>query len=225
MSFRTLNKPKGSKTPATKFLEWDSTNKCFKYWDKEIEKSILVELPVKFQFLEDFHTIKGFHEQTDASIYSNEIKFISTEELTVKSFKSKEPLAEGVYKDIKDKVKSIGGKYGKSVYALIDGKIVNFQLYGASIAPFMFFLNGDKQKGIKGYNHLLETNFIEVKEFTNEKKGANKYTAPIFSIGETYESDEAELVANKYKEVADYFDKYTKDVEVEEEDTNDDIPF
>lgn len=216
MSFRTLNQTNETTRPTSKYIEWSSSKKCFSYWDKANSKEVLIELPVKFQFLEEFHTIKGFHEQTDAGIYSNEVKFISTEELTVKSFKSKEPLAEGLYKDIKDKVKSIGGKYGKSVYALIDGEIVNFQLYGASIAPFMFFLNGDKSKGIKGHSHLLETNFIEVKDFTNEKKGANKYTAPIFSIGDTYNTDEAEQAANKYKDIVNYFDKYSKDVEVED---------
>jgi hypothetical protein len=221
MSFRTLNKTEGTSNPSTKFLEWKSSEKCFSYWDKTTEKNVLVKLPVKFQFLEEFHTIKGFHEGSESGIYSNEIKFISTEKLTVKSFKSKEPLAEGLYNEIKDKVKSFGGKYGKSVYALLDGEIVNFQLYGASISPFMFFTNGDKKKGVKGYNHLLETNFIEVKDFTDEKKGANKYTAPVFSIGETYEPEEAELAAEKYKDIVNYFDKYTSKKEEAEKDATD----
>lgn len=246
MSFRTLNKTEGTSNPATKFLEWNSSNKCFSYYDKELKSklisegktekeiregklaNVLVKLPVKFQFLEEFHTIKGFHEGSEAGIYSNEIKFISTEELKVRSFKSKEPLAEGLYKDIKDKVKSFGGKYGKSVYALLDGEIVNFQLYGASISPFMFFTNGDKKKGVKGHNYLLETNFIEVKDFTDEKKGANKYTAPVFSIGETYKPEEAELAAEKYQDIVTYFDKYTsKNVEVEKPETEeeDDLAF
>jgi hypothetical protein len=91
----------------------------------------------------------------------------------------------------------------------------------------MFFTNGDKKKGVKGYKHLLETNFIEVKEFTDEKKGANKYTAPVFSIGETYEPEEAQLAAEKYKDIVNYFDKYSKSEEVEskEEEPEEDLDF
>lgn len=219
MSFRTLNKSEGSKNPATKFLEWKSKQKCFGYYDKDKGEDVLIPLPIKFQFIEEFHTIKGYHESSESSIYSNEIKTMQ-EELTVKSFKLKEPIVKGLYNDIKHQVKSAGGKYGKSVYALLDGEIVNFQLYGASITPFIFYTAGDKKTNVKGHSHLLESNFIEVKEYVDKKKGANKYTEPVFSLGNAYTTEEYELVSNKYQEVANYFDKYTKnDVDVVEPET------
>jgi hypothetical protein len=226
-SRRTLNQTEGSTNPATKFLEWKSKDKCFGYYDKEAKKDVLIPLPIKFQFLEDFHTIKGFHEPSESSIYSNEIKTMK-EPLTVKSFKQKTPIAQGIYNDIKHEVKAAGGKYGKSVYALLDGEIVNFQLYGASITPFIFFTSGDKKTNVKGHNHLLETNFIEVNEFVDKKKGSNKYTEPVFSLGTTYTPEQSKLADEKYKDIVNYFDKYSKGVEVEEPETveeEDDLAF
>ena len=243
-SRRTLNKTEGSTNPSTKFLEWNSSNKCFSYYDKTLKEKLLAEgktakeisegklanvlvpLPMKIQFLEEFHTIKGFHEGSEASIYSNEIKTMK-EELTVKSFKLKEPIAKGLYNDIKHEVKAAGGKYGKSVYALLDGEIVNLQLYGASISPFIFYTSGDKKTNVKGHSHLLETNFIEVKDFADKKKGANKYTEPIFSLGEAFTPEENELANEKYAVIANYFESYSKnkleDVEVESEQVGTDI--
>ena len=217
-SRRTLNQTEGSSNPATKFLEWKSKQKCFGYFDKskgEKGENVLIELPIKFQFLEEFHTIKGYHEASESSIYSNEIKTMK-EELTVKSFKLKTPITKGLYKNIKHEVKSAGGKYGKSVYAIFNGEIVNFQLYGASITPFIFYTSGDKKTNVKGHAHLLETNFIEVNEFVDKKKGANKYTEPVFSLGETFTTDENNFANEKYKDIVAYFDKYTKE-DVEEE--------
>lgn len=218
MSFRTLNKNEGSKNPAVKFLEWKSNQKCFGYYDKEKGKDVLIPLPIKFQFMEEFHTIKGYHEESESSIYSNEIKTMQ-EELTVRSFKLKEPIAKGLYNDIKHQVKAAGGKYGKSIYALLNDEIVNFQLYGASISPFILYTSGDKKTNLKGHSHLLESNFIEVKDFVNKKKGSNKYTEPVFSLGDAYNTEEYNTVSNKYLEVSNYFYKYSKKVNLEEPET------
>lgn len=213
MSRRTLNKQEGSSNPTTKFLEWKSKDKTFGYYDKDKQDQVLLPLPFKFQFLEEFHTIKGFHGDSESSIYSNEIKTFK-EELVVKAFKSQNPIAKGLYNDIKNDIKVAGGKYGKSIYALLNGEIVNFQLYGASITPFIFFTSGDKKNNIKGHSHLLESNFVEVKDYADKKKGANKYTEPIFSIGEKFTTDEYNLADEKYKVIADYFNGYSKKEEV-----------
>lgn len=228
-SRRTLNQSEGkSSNPSKKFLEWKSKHKCFGYYDKEAKKDVLIPLPIKFQFLEEFHTIKGFHEHSESSIYSNEIKTMK-EELVVKSFKQKQPIAQGLYNDIKNEIKAVGGKYGKSVYAILDGEIVNFQIFGASITPFIFYTAGDKKTNVKGHSHLLETNFIEIKEYVDKKKGANKYTEPVFSLGEVYTPEESKLADEKYLEVAEYFKSFkdlknVNDVDVED-DLEDDLDF
>ena len=123
MSRRTLNQSEGNSNPATLFLEWKSNDKCFAYYDKTLKEKVNLELPLKIQFLEHFHSVKGWHDASQSGIYSNEVKFISKEPLDVKSFKGG-PIAKGFYKEIKGTVNASGGKYHRSIYAIIDGEVV-----------------------------------------------------------------------------------------------------
>ena len=120
MSRRTLNKSEGSNNPATKFLEWKSNDKCFAYYDKQLKEQVQVQLPLKVQFLEHFHTVKGWNDSSESGIYANEVKFISKEPLKVKAFKGGD-IAEGIYSEIRGKLRDAGGKYYRSVYVVLDG--------------------------------------------------------------------------------------------------------
>ena len=215
-SRRTLNKTEGSSNPAAKFLEWKSNDKCFSYYDKAIGENVKVELPVKFQFLEHFHTVKGWNDSSSSGIYSNEVKFISKEPLKVRSFKGGD-IAEGLYSDIRGKIRDAGGKYYRSVYAILDGDIVNFQFKGAVVSAWSDFLETEENK--------LEGAFVEIKEADNLKKGATKYSVPIFTIGSSYNKSQNALADEKYLDIVNYFDKYTKDVEVVEEQEEEMPPF
>lgn len=230
-SRRTLNANEGKfSNPATKFLNWKSNDKCFAYYDKEKgEKgeNVQVSLPFKFQFLEHFSTIKGWNDPTKTGIYSNEIMFTSKEELDVKTFKGLE-IAKGLYKDIRSKVRDAGGKYHRSVYVLdANGEIVNIQMKGAVVSAYSVFIDGDAKSGIKGNKHLIENNWIIINKFQELKKGATKYTVPIFEIGNVFTKNEFELAGENYKTIANYFDKYkgttdvySIEVETEEEDVD-----
>jgi len=222
-SRRTLNSSEGkSSNPAKRFLQWKSNDKCFAYYDKEKGENVQVSLPFKFQFLEHFSTVKGWNDATETGIYSNEIMFTSKEELTVKTFKGLE-IAKGLYKDIRSKVRDAGGKYHRSVYVLDENaNIVNIQMKGAVVSAYSVFMDGDAKAGIKGNKHLIENNWIVVNKFQDLKKGATKYSVPIFEIGADFTKDEFELANEKYKEIESYFDAYkgntyVNDIEVQEE--------
>lgn len=225
-SRRTLNASEGkSSNPATKSLQWKSNDKCFAYYDKEKGENVQVPLPFKFQFLEHFSTIKGWNDATETGIYSNEIMFTSKEELTVKTFKGLE-IAKGLYKDIRSKVRDAGGKYHRSVYVLDEnGDIVNIQMKGSVVSAYSVFMDGDAKAGIKGNKHLIENNWIVINKFQELKKGATKYSVPVFEIGDAFSSVEFELANEKYKDISNYFDTYNGktnvnniDVETEEDD-------
>lgn len=229
-SRRTLNKSEGkSSNPAKRFLNWKSNDKKFAYYDKELKENVEVNLPFKFQFLEHFSTIKGWNDATSTGIYSNEIMFTSKEELTVKTFGGLE-LAKGLYKDIRSKVRDSGGKYHRSVYCLdANGEIINVQMKGAVVSAYSVFMDGDKKLNIKGNKHLIENNWIVVNKFQELKKGATKYSVPIFEIGDDFTSEEFDLANEKYKEIENYFDTYkglndVNDVDVQEE-PEDDLDF
>ena len=225
MSFRTLNTvPKSNPNPAKKFLEWSSERKCFEYYDKEAKVKKQVQLPLKIQFLEDFHTVKGFSDNEQTGIYSNEVKFTSTEELTVKTFGGTE-IAKGLYNDIRLKIIDAGGKYHKSIYALLNGELVNFQVKGSVVSAFSLFANGDKKLKITGHSQRFESHFIEINDFENLKKGATKYTVPNFTIGDAYKPNDLEVAKDAYSIISEYFNSKTATEDVVEETEEDDLDF
>jgi len=219
MSRRTLNKSEGSSNPATKFLEWKSNDKCFAYWDKDKKENVKVELPIKVQFLEHFHTVKGWNDASESGIYANEVKFISKEPLKVKCFKGGD-IAEGIYTDIRGKLRDAGGKYYRSVYAVLDGEIVNLQLKGACVSAYSDFM--------QNHENQLESAWTEILTVSDHKKGATKYSTPDFTVGKLFNKAELEVANNLYLDIEAYFNKYTKDVEVNEPeiiDENEEMPF
>jgi len=218
-SRRTLNKSEGSNNPATKFLEWKSNDKCFAYYDKQSKEQVQVQLPLKVQFLEHFHTVKGWNDASESGIYANEVKFISKEPLKVKAFKGGD-IAEGIYSEIRGKIRDAGGKYYRSVYAVLDGEIVNLQLKGACVSAYSDFM--------QNHENQLESAWTEILTVSDHKKGATKYSTPDFTVGKLFTTKEIEVANEKYTDIANYFNKYTKEVDVVEpevEEENVDLPF
>jgi hypothetical protein len=207
MSRRTLNQTEGNVNPATKFLSWKSNDKCFAYYDKAKGENIKVDLPFKFQFLEHFHAIKGWNDASASGIYSNEVKFISKEPLTVKSFKGGD-IASGIYSEIRGTLRDSGAKYHRSVYVVdTEGEIINLQLKGACVSAYSDFLNE--------FENQVEGAWIEINSVTDHKKGATKYSTPDFKIGKKFTPDERALANDKYLTIVSHFEKYTKKEEPE----------
>lgn len=222
-SRRTLNQSAGSSNPAQKFLNWKSNDKAFAYYDKEKGENVLLPLPLKFQFLEDFHTVKGWHDKSESGIYSNEVKYISKEELTVKAFKGGE-IATGIYTDIRSKVRDNGGVYNRSVYVVLeDGTIANIALKGSAVSAYSDFM--------KEHSNKIEGHWMVVASAKDLKKGATKYSTPVFEIGERFTADEMKLADECYKVISTYYEGYSseklepKESEAEEEIDNDELVF
>lgn len=176
MSNRTKVFAPAGGNPSTKFLDWKSNDKQFAYYDKENSKTILVQLPLRFVFLDELHTVKGWNDASSSGVYANEVKFISKEPMTVKAFKGGE-IAKGLYNEIKDKAKNAGGHYVKSIYIMLeDGSLANIQLKGSAVQGWGEFVNANKK--------LLTTSWIVVDKAIEGKKGAVKYTTPSFVIGD-----------------------------------------
>ena len=213
MSRRTLNTTEGSKNPSTKYLEWKSNDKCLAYFDKSLgEKgeNVEVKLPFKFQFLEHFHTVKGWNDASTSKIYANEVKFLSKEPLKVSSYKGG-VIAEGFYSGIKNQVKDAGGDYHRSVYVVDDkGDIINLKFKGAVVAAYSDFMGDHENK--------LEGAWVTVVSAEDKKKGSVKYSVPVFEVGESFTPEEMTIANEKYVDVSSYFESYSKPVENESED-------
>lgn len=199
-----------STNPSKKFIEWKSKDKCFSYYDKEKEENISLELPLKFIFLEHYHTVGGWNDASGSRIFSNEVFQIGTEELAVKSFKGGE-IAKGIYKEIKHQISSAGGVYHRSIYVMLEnGELVNIKLKGSAVSRYSDFY--------QDHHQLIDQNWIEVNSAEDGKKGAVSYSMPVFTIGEVVTAKENKLVDKIIPSLQDYVDTYkAKGVDVVEE--------
>jgi len=207
--------------PATKFIDWKSNDKCFSYYDKETKENVSIPLPFKFLVLDELHTVKGWNDASQSAIYSNEVKFISKEPLTVKPFKGNE-IAKGLYKDIKDKVVAAGAHYVKSIYIMLeDGSLANLQLKGSAVQAWGEFTQKTRNR--------LPDEWVTVKSATDGKKGAVKFSIPAFSFDKSLSDSEMEMADEVFNVLESYLKTYLlraepviNDIEVEADIIEDD---
>lgn len=208
--------------PATKFLDWKSNDKCFEYYDKEKQEKVSVALPFKFLVLDELHTIKGWNDASSSGIFSNEVKFISKEVMTVKPFKGNE-IAKGLYKDIKEKIVAAGGHYVKSIYIMLeDGSLANLQLKGSAVQKWGEFTQKTRNR--------LPDEWVQVSKAIEGKKGAVKFFTPDFSFKRSITEDEAMQADEAFNILETYLKTYLAKSEpiieeVLQDDPDDDLEF
>jgi hypothetical protein len=186
--------------PSTKFIEWKSNDKCFSYYDKDEQKNISIPLPFKFLVLDELHTIKGWNDANSRAIYSNEVKFISKETLTVKPFKGNE-IAKGLYKDIKEKIVAAGGHYTKSIYIMLeDGSLANIQLKGSAVQKWGDFTQKTRNR--------LPDEWVQVASALDGKKGAVKFWTPEFTFFKSLSESEMDLADEAFNILEAYLKAY-----------------
>lgn len=186
------------KSPVTKYVTWSSNDKCFSYYDKEKKENILLKLPIKIIHFRDFASVKGFHDASQSSIYSNEVSSVKNEQLIVRSFKGGE-LIKGLYADIKLRLKEIGGKYNMSMYAMLNGELVNLSIGGAILQHWSDFSKENRGKFL--------TNYITIESALELKKGSVKYSVPVFKLGETIDSKMSVTADELDDSLLEYFSK------------------
>lgn len=199
--------------PATKFIEWKSNDKAFSYYDKEKQENVLISLPFKFLTLDELHTIKGWNDATQSAIFSNEVKYISKDIMTVKPFKGNE-IAKGIYKDIKDKIVAAGGHYTKSIYIMLeDGTLANLQLKGSAVQAWGEFTQKTRSR--------LADEWVSVKTTKDGKKGAVKFSVPEFTFDVSLTDEQNNQADEVFNVLESYLKTYLVKAEptiVEEED-------
>ena len=199
-----------SSNPTTKFLEWKSNDKAFGFYDKEKGENVLVQLPLKFVFIQHYHTVKGWHDKNQSKMYSNEVFYIGNEPMTVRVFKPKGTIvAEGLYKDIKPQVSAAGGKYHRSIYVMLeDGSLANISLKGAGVREWSEFMDLNKDK--------VDDVWVTVTEAVESKKGSINYSTPKFVLGTKLTNKQSESADSVAAVLEQFLDKYFKqEVKVE----------
>lgn len=195
------NGPK-SQNPTAKYLTWKSNEKTFSCYDRETRENYLMELPLKFLFLQHYHCVKGWHDASNSSIYSNEVYYIGSEPMRVSASKGG-LIAEGLYKEIKPRVVASGGRYFRAIYVILeDGSIANLSIKGSVVKEWSDFFDSQKNN--------LDNNWIVVDQFNESKKGSVKFTTPIFNVGDAVSDDMSKAADAAANYLGEYFSSSIK---------------
>lgn len=201
----------GSSTPSpvVRYYEWKSDEKKFGYYDKNIGENKFV-MPLKVAFVTTRACVRGWHDDTESGIYSNEVKNSGQETLSVYSSKPDKSgnnlIATGLYRDIKNDLK--GGHYEKCIYGYEFGVgVVKINLKGSGLMAYSTF---EKEAGKKTFDY-----FIEVKSATSAKKGKVNYSTPDFVLGEAITKEQDREVNDAFNVVEEFFKSKSKEPEQE----------
>jgi hypothetical protein len=184
--------------PAKRFFKWSGSKGTLGYYDKEQQKEVEVKLPFTFLVLDELATISGFCEQDTSNYWSNEVRNVSREQLTVKT--SHGTKQSGLYKDLTD-VRSKGAKYAKSIYIAYKEQgvfvIGNLKASGAALTAWIEF----------GNKHVVSMGKVTLTGSEEAKKGATTYYIPTFSWDHA-DTDEDEIAKELDKELQMYLSQY-----------------
>lgn len=195
--------------PAHRFFQWSGDEGNFKYYDKPNKANVTVNVgpkePFTFLVLATCATIKGYSDSEGSGFWSNEVKDLKTEPLTVRNKSG--IVAKGLYENIKDSIKAKGAKFCQSVYIgyKIDGKleICNIQMTGAALSSWVEFAKNNKIYDIA----------VQVTGSTEGKKGKTIFKIPTFTpfkVSEKTNQEAIELDKQLQEYLKLYFEKNDK---------------
>lgn len=186
--------------PCKHWFQWDGGDgKGFKSYDKVAKKNNITALPFRFLVLDKLTTVVGFNEPENIGYYSNEIRNIKTDKLTVRSKNGIE--AEGTWEEVKAKLGTKGAAFCQSVYVMFfDGKtptLGNIKMNGASLENWFSFCKE---------NNIMEI-AVQVKTANEKKKGKVVYYEPVFE--KMTVKEETNIAATEMdKELQEYLKAY-----------------
>jgi len=196
----SLSNQTSTVSPAKHFLRVKSGS--VNYYDKEQQDNIDVPVPLSFVVLDQLATVKGWSDNDQSGYWSNEVKSVGTDPITVRT--SKGVKATGIWKDIKNEPAVSGAKFNASVYIAAPGRdgleIQNIAFSGASLNAWIEFVNANK--GVtRGKNKVV------IAGFDDAKKGAVKYQVPRFEVADITDEELAEATKLD-EELQDYLNGY-----------------
>lgn len=205
--------------PAARWFEWNGEKGVIRYYDKATSKYIEVASGFTFLVLDELASVRGWHDASSSGIYSNEVRDTSKDVMVVKAFKGG-TLAEGIYKTIKDRINSQGGKFVANCYVAVKLgeklEICSVRFKGAALGAWMEFRKANRQG--------LYESAVKIVGATEGKKGRITFYTPKFELKEVSAESNTQAMALD-KALQSYLDGYlqrkTRD-QAEDTDENDD---
>jgi hypothetical protein len=173
--------------PSQRWFEWDGAKGQVRWYDRELKEQVVIKGPFVFLLLDQLASVGGWHKASESGMYATAVRNVGADPLTVKSFKGG-IVAEGLYKDIKDKVKAAGGHFEAQVFIafrpVAKEKTVPpvpqplqmgvLRLKGAALAAWMQFQT--EQKG------AIYAGALAIDGCTEGQTGATLWKAPVFKL-------------------------------------------
>jgi len=182
--------------PTSIYAEWSTPNKSLVYYDKEKKENKAIKNGTRFLVLKETVCIKGWDNNSESSIWSNEVLSTVDTPLVVKSHKGGE-LARGLYADIRESIVNKGAKYTKNVYCMTEkGSIVCLQMYGAAIGAWMEFTQKTRKR--------LADEWFVIGSTEDRKQGSVNYVVPVFEFQSSL-SDEQDTKSEEQYEILKTF--------------------
>lgn len=201
----------GALNPAMRWFEWNGEKGLVRYYNRDAKANVDVGSDLTFVLLDQLGSVRGWHDASESGIYSNEVKDTRQEVLVVKAFKAG-VLAEGLYKDIKDRVNNLGGQFVANCYiAFRNGgggqlSIGSLRFKGAALGAWMEFC--------KTHRAHLYTKAVRIQGFTEGKKGRIVFRVPVLALVDLSAQSNAEATAldvTLQEFLTGYFKRTTRD--------------
>lgn len=177
--------------PAVRWHEWNGELGVVRYYDKDAKKTVDLGHDFVFLLLDEMASVRGWHEQSQSGIFSNEVRDTRQDVLLVKAYKEG-TLAEGLYKDIKDRVAAVGGQFVANCYiAFKNGtdklQIGSLRFKGAALGAWMEFRKSNRA--------ALYKQAIQITGYTEGKKGRVIFRVPTMKLRTVSDDTNAQAVA------------------------------
>lgn len=187
--------------PSQYYLEWDQKSKNFAYYSKEEGERKPFGEKFRFLALKFANSITGYNERSGKGIFSNEVLNTKLEPFRVME-RDGAVIANGIYSEIKDQVKSAGGHFTRSIYAITTkGTIVNIKLKGSAMMAF-----GELEKyGKRWQKEWIGVTAAETKTFTEKDGTVKEYFVPKFEFAGLLSEADIKKADEAYAMVQDYF--------------------
>ena len=190
--------------PSTRWFEWNGEKGEVRYYDKDAKNNVDVGSDFTFLLLDQLGSVGGWHDPSQSGIYSNEVKDTRQDVMVVKAFKGG-TLAEGLYKDIKDRVNAVGGQFVANCYMAFKAgegfSIGSLKLKGAALGAWMEFCKANRAD--------LYAKAIRIDGFTEGKKGRIVFRVPVFTLKPLSETTNA-IAVGLDTQLQTFLDSYLK---------------
>lgn len=210
----TNNEP----NPSTCWFEWSGSEGKIRWYNKETKEQVEVGDKFSFILLDQLASVKGWHDPSESGIFSNEVRDTRAEAMVVKTF-SGQTIAEGFYKENRDKIAAAGGKFTANLYiAYKDGeelKIGSLQFSGAALNAWVDFSRACRKE--------VYEKAIVINGSDEGKKGRVVFRTPKFStIDISSEKNEKAIALDQ--QLQTYLEGYFKRTHVDKVSGTDALP-